>query len=113
GGLRPGPGLDSQFVAGLRGIRKRSTRVRFEMDEGITGTHWSDSEIDLIVADYFDMLALEQAGSPYNKAEHNRALQHLTGRSPGSIEFKHQNISAVLVRLGLPRIEGYKPMPNF
>lgn len=83
------------------------------MDEGITGTHWSDSEIDLIVADYFDMLALEQAGSPYNKAEHNRALQHLTGRSPGSIEFKHQNISAVLVRLGLPRIEGYKPMPNF
>src|SRR5207247_2008306 len=31
----------------------------------------------------------------------------------GSIEFKHQNISAVLVSLGLPYIEGYKPRGNF
>jgi hypothetical protein len=83
------------------------------MSDEVTGSDWSDIEVDLIVADYFDMLGQELAGSPYNKAEHNRALQQLTGRGHGSIEFKHQNISAVLVRLGLPWISGYKPLANF
>ena len=35
------------------------------------------------------------------------------GRSEGSIEFKHQNVSGVLVELGLPYIEGYKPRSNY
>ena len=34
-------------------------------------------------------------------------------RSNGSIEFKHQNISAVLQLLDLPWINGYKPRVNF
>lgn len=79
----------------------------------VRGSDWSEGEVDLIVADYFDMLAAELAGRPYVKLSHNRALQDLTGRSAGSIERKHQNISAVLVRLGLPWIEGYKPLANF
>ncbi|TGT46296.1 DUF3883 domain-containing protein [Mesorhizobium sp. M8A.F.Ca.ET.165.01.1.1] len=70
-------------------------------------------EIDLIVADYFAMLGLELRGEPFIKAQRNAALQGLTGRSKGSIEFKHQNISAVLLRLGIPWIVGYKPMANF
>ena len=82
-----------------------------EVDPG--GSDWSDHEIDLIVADYFDMLQLERLGQSYVKAERNRALQDLTGRSRGSIEFKHQNISAVLYKLGLDWISGYKPMANY
>lgn len=78
-----------------------------------TGADWSAGEIDLIVADYFDMLRLERAGEPYVKAERNWALQELTHRSRGSIEFKRQNISAVLLRLGMDWIPGYKPMANF
>ena len=79
-----------------------------------TGSDWSDREIDLIVTDYFDMLQLERLGQPYVKAERNRALQELMGRSRGSIEFKHQNISAVLYfKLGLDWITGYKPMANY
>lgn len=35
------------------------------------------------------------------------------GRTQPSIEFKHQNISAVLDALGLPWIEGYKPRHNY
>lgn len=66
-----------------------------------------------MVADYFAMMADEVAGRPYNKREHNRALQALTGRSAGSIEFKHQNISAVLSELGLPWLRGYKPRANY
>jgi hypothetical protein len=67
----------------------------------------------LIVADYFDMLNKEMAGERYVKAQRNAALRDLTGRSKGSIEFKHQNISAVLRKLGMPWIIGYKPMANF
>lgn len=74
---------------------------------------WTDTENDLIVADYFEMLVHDVAGSPYNKAEHNRHLQHLIGRSRTSIEFKHQNISAVLKGLGEEWIPGYKPAFNF
>jgi hypothetical protein len=74
---------------------------------------WSDTEIDLIVADYFAMLQDELAGRQYVKAGRNRALQQLLPRSRGSIEFKHQNISAVLLGLGQPWIEGYKPAANF
>lgn len=83
------------------------------MSDDVRGSDWSEGEVDLIVADYFAMLELELVGQPFNKAAHNRALQSLTGRVHGSIEKKHQNISAVLVRLGLPWINGYKPLPNF
>ncbi len=75
---------------------------------------WTDEENDLIVADYFAMLADDIAGRPYNKAEHRRALLPLlNNRSKGSIEFKHQNISAVLKGLGEDWIPGYKPAFNF
>lgn len=63
---------------------------------------WSDREIDLIVADYFAMLTDDLALRKYNKAEHNRALQGQIARSRSSIEFKHQNISAVMLGLGQP-----------
>lgn len=75
--------------------------------------NWTDDELDLIVADYFAMLSDEAAGTPYSKAEHNRLLQRNIDRTEGSIEFKHQNISAVLLKLGLPRIIGYLPASNF
>jgi len=74
---------------------------------------WTDEENDLIVADYFAMLADDVAGRPYNKAEHNRDLQARIDRNRSSIEFKHQNISAVLKGLGEDWIPGYKPAFNF
>lgn len=79
----------------------------------MAGDPWSDTENDLIVADYFAMLANDLASRRYNKAEHNRALQGRIGRSHGSIEYKHQNISAVLQWLCQPWIVGYKPAHNF
>ncbi len=79
----------------------------------MVGDPWSDAENDLIVADYFAMLAADVAAHPYNKAERNRALQARIGRGRGAIEYKHQNISAVLQWLGQPWIHGYKPALNF
>lgn len=76
--------------------------------------HWSRVEIEAIVSDYFAMLERELAGIPLNKSERRRALaQELHDRSPGSIEFKHANISAVLLELGLPYVAGYKPRSNY
>jgi hypothetical protein len=74
---------------------------------------WTDGELDHIVADYFLMLNDEAGGVSFNKAQHNRVLRSNIDRSEGSIEFKHQNISAVLQQLGLPRIRGYLPAANY
>jgi len=75
---------------------------------------WSRLEVEAVVADYFDMLAQELAGQAYNKSLHRRnLLQKLRDRSEGSVELKHQNISAILVELGQPWIIGYKPMRNY
>ncbi len=78
-----------------------------------TGTDWTAREIDLILLDYFHMLKMETVGQHYVKSHRNAALQSVIGRSRGSIEFKHQNISAVLLKLGMPWIPGYKPMANY
>ncbi|MFA6561716.1 MAG: DUF3883 domain-containing protein [Verrucomicrobiia bacterium] len=75
---------------------------------------WSREEVEATVSDYFDMLAMELRGEQFNKAEHNRKLQNLlANRTKGAIEKKHQNISAVLIELGYPYIDGYKPLPNY
>lgn len=79
----------------------------------MAGEAWSDVENYAIVASYFVMLADDLAHRPYNKAEHNRRVQELTGRGRGSIEYKHQNISAVLKGFGEDWIIGYKPAFNY
>ena len=59
------------------------------------------------------MLACELRRETFNKAARNRALrQHLDGRSHSAVERKHQNVSAVLIELGFPYIDGYKPLGN-
>jgi hypothetical protein len=82
-------------------------------EEASERRNWTGEELDLIVADYFSMLSDEVAGIPFNKAAHNRVLRSKIDRSEGSIEFKHQNISAVLQQLGLPGIRGYLPAANY
>lgn len=75
---------------------------------------WSKIEVSLIIADYFDMLIKELNGIAYKKADHRRQiLPLLKNRSEGSIEFKHQNISAILINLGKPYINGYLPRYNY
>ena len=74
---------------------------------------WSRQEVDATDRDYFDMLASELRGEPFNKAASNRALRaRLDNRTRGAVERKHQNISAVLIELGFPYINGYKPLVN-
>ncbi len=75
---------------------------------------WTRDEVEVIVGDYFEMLHKELMGEQYSKTAHRQRLApQLNNRSDGSIEFKHANISAVLVGFGLPYIDGYKPRGNY
>lgn len=74
---------------------------------------WTLDEVEAAVADYFAMLEAELLAHNYSKAEHNRALRTRVQRSAGSIEFKHQNISAVLINFRQPFIPGYLPRQNY
>jgi hypothetical protein len=75
---------------------------------------WTLDEVEAVVGDYFAMLDEEHRGVAYSKTAHrNRLAPRLNGRSDGSIEFKHANISAVMVGYGLPYIDGYKPRGNY
>ncbi len=60
------------------------------------------------------MLKRELSGEEFTKTVENAQLRrHLDDRSKGAVEFKFQNISAVLIENGWPRIKGYKPQSNF
>lgn len=82
-------------------------------DEAKVGRPWQDDELDAIVADYFDMLEADLSHRPYVKSRHSQTLMARIGRTHRSVEFKHQNISAVLDELGMPWIPGYIPKRNY
>ncbi len=71
---------------------------------------WSALEVEAIVPFYFEMLRKELRGVKYNKSEYRRTLsKKIPNRTEGAIEFKHQNISAVLAEHNLLYIAGYQP----
>ena len=75
---------------------------------------WSTAEIEATVAEYFAMLRLELAGFPYTKSEHNERVRRLLdGRSKAAVEYKFQNISAVLVNHHHVYVKGYLPAQNY
>ena len=105
-----------QFSGGVATVVRRLGLLGFEVRplDSRTGHDWGRDEVEIIVSDYLRMLLSELAGQPYNKAAHRRQLQTLLpGRSESSIEFKHANISAVMLELGYPYIRGYQPRSNF
>jgi hypothetical protein len=78
----------------------------------MAGKTWSEREVDLTIDSYFSMLRLELDGEAYSKAAFRRQLRDRVDRSDGSVEYKLQNISAVISDLGGVFINGYKPASN-
>lgn len=77
-------------------------------------SNWSRLEVEAVVADYITMLKEQLRHRNYNKSQHRRLLAlMLDNRSDGSIERKHQNISAILIGFEYPWITGYKPLGNY
>ncbi|QPJ61577.1 MAG: hypothetical protein G3M70_06630 [Candidatus Nitronauta litoralis] len=75
---------------------------------------WTDEEHSAAIEAYLRMLHFEKENIPYSKANIRRDLLSgpLQNRSKGSIEFRMQNISAVLNNQGKTWIPGYKPAKN-
>lgn len=104
------------FSGGDATVHARLSALGFEVRQikDIVGTDWSEEEVAFTVADYLRMLTFELSGQSYSKTTHRRALlRHLPGRSEQAVEFKHANISAVMLELGYPYLRGYKPRSNF
>lgn len=111
-----GPLRSDQFSGGVQTVVRCLKRLGFELRalDTRTGDDWTADEVELIVSDYLAMLLQELAGQPYSKSLHRRRLQQvLPARSEGSIEFKHANVSAVMLELGYPYLRGYLPRKNF
>lgn len=77
-------------------------------------TDWTDNELEAAVIAYLKMRKQELAGLPYSKAVVNRTLREggLSQRTKASIEYRMQNISAVLKEMCEPIIKGYLPAKN-
>lgn len=75
---------------------------------------WTDLELKETITAYFKILRQEASGQHVNKSEINKILREgvLRSRSKGSIEFRMQNISAVLASICHPTVEGYKSRGN-
>lgn len=114
GGLGP-----KAFSGGAVTVQRALERLGFEVvhQAGLAsaaGSDWSPEEVAATVADYLSMLLAELSGQAVNKSAHRRVLlDKLNGRTEASVEFKHGNISAAMLELGLPYIKGYQPRANF
>lgn len=75
---------------------------------------WSEEEICAAVESYVEMLSLLQQSIPFSKSSYNEKLRMgiLAKRSKASIEYRMQNISAVLDDLKIVWLDGYKPARN-
>lgn len=73
--------------------------------------NWTTQEIRPLLRAYFEMLTKERAGIPYHKADYIRKVSsEIRGRrTKGAIEFKMENVSAVLARSGADWVTGYRP----
>tara|TARA_R100000458_G_C8224127_1_gene207656 strand:- start:176 stop:469 length:294 start_codon:yes stop_codon:yes gene_type:complete len=72
---------------------------------------YSNAELRDTISVYFDWLEADKRGDKILKtAKYRQLIEKYNGvRSKGSYESKMQNISAVVVALGLPHVKGLKP----
>lgn len=90
------------------------SRIQSHAAPAVEGEPWSRDEVRAIVDTYFQMLRLEATRKRYSKSQIRTGLQErLPGRSSAAIEYKFQNVSAILDENRLPRIDDYEPARNY
>ena len=78
------------------------------------GSPWTKEEIEAVIAPYFRMLEMQLVGESFSKADVRAGVAAaVPARTPKAIEFKWCNISAILDELGLPWVDGFKPLRNY
>jgi hypothetical protein len=89
-------------------------RTETGVNAAVTGEPWNRDEIDVLVEAYMAMRRAEFLGQHPVKASVVRDLrQVLLARSERSIEYKLQNVSAVLDENNEIWISGYKPATHY
>ena len=90
--LASGEPLENVSLFGGEGAGKANSVLKglgFEVVE----KDWTDKEVRLTVADYFEMLRKEMAKKKFKKADHYRKLkEQLNSRSESSIQRKYSEI---------------------
>jgi hypothetical protein len=82
-------------------------------EDDISGTDWTADEVNACVDAYFFLFTAQLDGKTVIKAQIYRDLMENVNRSVKSIEWKFQNISAVLDEMGLDWVSGLRPARNF
>jgi len=107
------------IVFTLAPVESRSSRAANESsaaydDVDSTWHPWSQDEIAVVVAAYFELLGDEIAGRDVVKSHLYERLhkESLPARSAKSISLKMQNVSSVFDRHKLPFVRGLAPLSN-
>jgi hypothetical protein len=104
------PDLDPFSTGFYGGIAKSGAATKaFELGfevEGMTrpSSDWSLSQCEITVQAYFECFAKKLAGEPFNRAKTCRDIAKEIHRSAGAVDYKFQNIDAVLAKNGLSRM---------
>jgi len=94
-------------------LRQAGRPIVFAADtaQELGDRNWTQAEINASVVAYLNMLKQEDRGEAYSKkvVRDDLLAGDLRARSGAAIEYRMQNISAVLRNLGHRYIDGYKP----
>jgi 5-methylcytosine-specific restriction protein A len=84
------------------------------MGEETKSIKWTHDELRATVEAYISMLKMQESKTPFSKSQINDSLrlELLKERSKASVEYRMQNISYVMVSLGLKTVKGYLPKSN-
>ena len=105
--------LKNAFHGGKSDAGRHLVRLGFSVD-GVTSreTDWRLEEVQIMVREYFDMMSAKSAGTLNKTARFKELGKSLVRRNRSSLSRKCSNISSVLDKLGLPWLDGFRPLPN-
>jgi hypothetical protein len=97
----------SDFNGGISssGAATRAFALGFDVEgKKRRPTDWTLEQCEVAVEVYFEGLRKKLAGQNFNRAQACRSVAKRNGRPQGAVDWKFQNIDAVLYKHGLPRM---------
>ena len=87
------------------GAASKAFELGFDVDgKKQRPSDWTLDECEAAVAVYFEGLRKKLSGQKFNRAQACRSVAEKLGRPQGAVDYKFQNIDAVLYKHGLPRM---------
>jgi hypothetical protein len=102
-----GPLISEEFSGGIAssGAATKAFSLGFDIEgKKRRPIDWTLPECEIAVGAYFSCLQKKLAGQIFNRAQACRSVAKETNRSLGSVDYKFQNIDAVLYKHELPRM---------